>query len=170
MSVSIIVAIAEGGVIGRDGKLPWHLPADLARFKRLTMGHTILMGRRTYQSIGRPLPGRQAIVLSRSTGFRPAGVQVAADWEQALRAAPADRELFAIGGVAVYRLALPIARRLYITRVHQPVAGDVLFPTCDFQQWHLRERTPRPADERNPLSCTFEVWERRVTHDRSETP
>lgn len=170
MSVSIIVAIAEGGVIGREGGLPWHLPADLARFKRLTMGHTLLMGRKTYESIGRPLPGRHCIVLSRRRGFRPPGVDVAADWKQALRAAPAGRELFVIGGAALYRLALPMARRLYMTRVHAAVEGDVLFPPCDLRQWLLREQTPRPADNRNPLSCTFEIWEHRLTHDPSETP
>lgn len=162
--------MAEGGVIGRGGELPWHLPADLARFKRLTMGHTLLMGRKTYESIGRPLPGRHSIVLSRRRGFRPAGVLVAADWNQALRAAPADTELFVIGGAALYRLALPMAHRMYITRVHQAVEGDVLFPPCDYGQWVLCEQTPRPADDRNPLSCTFETWERRPTPGRLGTP
>jgi dihydrofolate reductase len=158
--VSLIVAMTPDGVIGRDNDLPWRLPDDLKRFKALTMGRAVIMGRRTWDSIGRPLPGRTSIVLSRSATFAPQGAIVVPDLERALDAAGAVDEAFVIGGAQVYALALPVARRLYLTLVHGDVAGDARFPKIDPQQWREIERSERPADERHAFAMTFSVLER----------
>ncbi len=144
MQISIIAAMAENGVIGRDGQLPWHLKADLQRFKRLTMGHTIIMGRKTWESIGRPLPGRRMVVVTRQNGYQAEGVQVAASLDDALALArlAGDEEAFIIGGAEIYRLALPLADRLYLTRVLAPVEGDTTFPEFDASHWRLVESEP----------------------------
>ncbi len=165
--VTLVVAAAENGVIGRDGDLPWRLPADLARFKKLTMGHPLIMGRKTYKSIGRPLPGRVSIVLTRDTAWRAGNdaVLVAHSLEQAVALA-ADAEAvnsetaFVIGGGEIYRLALPAADRVELTRVHALVDGDAHFPALEAAEWQLAESTERPADDRNEHACTFEVWDR----------
>jgi dihydrofolate reductase len=164
MRISIIVAVAENGVIGRDGKLPWHLPADLKRFKNLTMGHTIIMGRRTRESIGRPLPGRRMIVVSRQTGYRSGtdSVSTAVNLETALQMA-ADAgagEAFVIGGAELYRAALPRAARLYVTRVHAAVTGDTYFPLEELRGWRRIESRHHEADAMNDFSFSFEVYER----------
>jgi dihydrofolate reductase len=158
--VSLIVAMTPASVIGRDNDLPWRLPADLARFKALTMGHPIIMGRRTWDSIGRPLPGRTSIVLSRSAGFAPAGAIVVPDFEQALVAAGAVDEVFVIGGAQVYALALPRADRLYLSIVHADIDGDAHFPAFEPADWREVERIERPADERHAWPMTFSVLER----------
>ena len=158
--VSLIVAMTPLGVIGRDNDLPWRLPDDLKRFKALTMGKPVIMGRRTWDSIGRPLPGRTSIVLSRSARFMPQGAIVVPDLERALDAAGAVDEAFVIGGAQVYALALPFAQRLYLTLVHGDVPGDARFPTVDPQQWREIERSERPADERHAFAMTFSVLER----------
>jgi dihydrofolate reductase len=158
--VSLIVAMTPAGVIGRDNDLPWRLPDDLKRFKSLTMGRPVIMGRRTWDSIRRPLPGRTSIVLSRSATFAPPGAIVVPDLERALAAAGAVDEAFVIGGAQVYALALPIAQRLYLTLVHGEVAGDARFPPIDPQQWREIERSERPADERHAFAMTFSVLER----------
>jgi len=158
--VALIVAMTPAGVIGRDNDLPWRLPDDLKRFKELTVGKPIIMGRRTWDSIGRPLPGRTSIVLSRSATFAPAGAIVVPDIEHALAAAGAVDEAFVIGGAQVYALALPFAQRLYLTIVHGDVAGDARFPALDPRQWREVERSERPADERHAFAMTFSVLER----------
>lgn len=158
--VSLIVAMTPEGVIGRDNDLPWRLPDDLKRFKALTMGRPVIMGRRTWDSIGRPLPGRTSIVLSRRPTFAPQGAIVVPDLERALDAAGAVDEAFVIGGAQVYALALPIAQRLYLTLVHGDVAGDARFPAIDPRQWREIERSERPADERHAFAMTFSVLER----------
>ena len=156
--LSLIVAMAANGVIGRGGDLPWRLPADLARFRRITMGHVLLMGRRTYESIGRPLPGRTSLVLTRQPSFRPPGVLVASNLDQAL-AQVADRdEVFVIGGADIYRQTLPRVERLYVTRVLADVDGDVYFPEFDFGQWEQCEDVYRPADEKNGWPVRFQVY------------
>ncbi len=162
MRVAIIAAVADNGVIGRAGDLPWKLPADLQRFRRLTMGHHLIVGRKTWQSIGRPLAGRTILVLTRAAALAPAGAQRCADLAEALEraAAAGDDEPFVAGGAEVYRLALPLADRLYLTRVHASPAGDVLFPELDPDHWRLVERQQRPADERNPHPLSFEVYDR----------
>lgn len=127
MLISLMVAMSSNRVIGRNGCLPWRLPADLQRFKRLTMGQSVLMGRRTYQAIGRPLPGRQIIVLSCNPEFQADGCRVAADLNSGITAARSD-ELFICGGGEVYRQALPLAEKIYLTELLRQVEGDTCFP------------------------------------------
>jgi dihydrofolate reductase len=164
MRVSIIVAVAANGVIGRGGRLPWHLADDLRRFKRLTMGHTLIMGRRTWESIGRPLPGRRMIVVSRRPDYRAGvpGVDVARSLETALQlaAAAGDDEVFVIGGAEVFRDALPRANRLHWTRIHANVEGDVSLPAIPWHEWRLIESDSHAADAQNEHPFTFEVYER----------
>ncbi len=160
MKSSIIVAISENNVIGRDGGLPWHLSADLQRFKRLTMGCLIIMGRKTYESIGRPLPGRTSIVVTRQDDYQPAGVLVAPSLDQALDIAQTDDEAFVIGGAEIYRQALPRANRLVVTRVHATIDGDVFFPEIEPSQWRLQSEEPHEADDRNDFPFTFQTFER----------
>lgn len=159
--ISLIAAMAENRVIGAEGTLPWHLPADLKRFKALTMGHPILMGRKTYESIGRPLPQRRNLVLTRQREWSAPGTETVQTLDEALGRIEPGEELFVIGGEQVYRLALPRAKRLYLTLVHTQVAGDAVFPPFDVEQWHLREQEDRPADERNAHAMTFLCYERR---------
>lgn len=162
MTVSLIVAVAENGVIGLDGRLPWMLPDDLRHFKRVTMGHTLIMGRKTFESIGRALPGRRSIVLSRDPTFKPTDVTPASDLPCAIAAAGGD-DTFVIGGASLYREALLVADRLYVTRVHATLEGDVHFPPVDGAVWHLVERTEHPQDDRHAHAFTIERYERRNT-------
>lgn len=165
MRTSIIVAVAENGVIGRGGQLPWRLSADLQRFKRLTMGHTIIMGRRTWESIGRALPGRKMIVVTRQRDYRIEvdSVAKAASLSEAIETAHAtgDEEAFIIGGAELYREALTTADRLYYTRVLVAVEGDTTFPNTSWDDWHLAESTKHSADDKNEFPYAFEVYERR---------
>lgn len=133
--ISIIVAVAANGVIGAQGKMPWHIPEDLRRFRTLTLGHAVIMGRRTFESIGRPLDGRRNVVLTRQAGWRADGVEVAGSLAGALEITAGDGEVFVIGGGEVYREALPLADRIYLTRVDCAPAGDVFFPHIDDGQW-----------------------------------
>jgi dihydrofolate reductase len=161
VTLSLIVAMSEGGVIGHHGKVPWHLPDDLRRFKQLTMGHPLIMGRRTLASIGGPLPGRRCIVLSRDRAYRAEGVESAPDLATALARVADAPEVFVIGGAEVYRDALPRADRLYLTLVHAAIPGDVRFPTFDPTAWTLAEETFHPADARHAHAFTFQRYERR---------
>jgi dihydrofolate reductase len=164
MRISIIAAVAENGVIGRTGKLPWHLSDDLRRFKRLTMGRTIVIGRRTWESIGRPLPGRRMIVVSRQAQYRvdAENVEVAASLDDALRVAEAvgEDEVFIVGGAELYRESLARADRLHLTRVHASVEGDTVFPPIEWRAWRFVESETHEADERNDYGYSFEVYER----------
>jgi dihydrofolate reductase len=165
MRLSIIVAMARNRVIGRSGTLPWRLSADLRRFKRLTMGHPIIMGRKTYESIGRLLPGRTSIVVSRNVDFRPSGVEVARNLTDAIRLASASDEAFVVGGGQVYAESLPLADRLYITAVDADVEGDTFFPPFDASAWRLVEESFQPADEKNLYASRFLVYNRaRANH------
>lgn len=163
MRISVIAAVAENGVIGRGGDLPWHLPADLRRFKSLTMDHHLLVGRRTWESIGRPLPGREMLVLTRTLSELPEGVRAVSSLEEALEEARAagETELFVAGGATVYEAILPRSDRLYLTRVATSVPGDVFFPGWDPGDWKLRstERLPARDADRPPLR--FETWDRK---------
>ena len=155
--LALIVAWARGGVIGKDGELPWHEPEDLAYFKRVTMGHAILMGRKTFESIGRPLPGRRNIVLSRDPSFRAPGCEVHTDLEAALASArETDACPFVIGGAGIYQLALPRATTLHVTEIDAEVEGDTHFPDFDEADW-LESDSQRSADGR----LTFRVLRRR---------
>ena len=160
MRRSIIVAAADNGVIGIDNRLPWRLPLDLARFKRLTMGHHLIMGRKTYESIGRPLPGRTTVVLTRSAGIDVPDVMVARSLDEAFAQAAArgDDESFVCGGAEVYAQALADCDRCYLTVVERPYRGDAIFPGLDAGQWELRDSEAHP-DEEPPFR--FETWDRR---------
>jgi len=160
MILSCIVAMAENGVIGRGNSLPWRLPADLKRFQQLTTGHTLIIGRKTFESIGRPLPNRTSIVLTRDRAYSVPGAVVVHSLDEALQRCRGEQEVFAIGGAAVFRESLPRAQRLYLTRVHADVAGDVRFPEESFEGWKRVEQIPLPADEKNEYATTYEVYVR----------
>lgn len=161
MRISIIVAVAENGVIGRDGDLPWRLSSDLQRFKRITMGHHLVMGRKTYESIGRPLPGRTSVLLTRQADYRcHEEVDVVGSWEEAIAACKGDDEVFVIGGEQVYLQALPHADRVYLTEVHGEPEGDARFPQLDAAEWLERERQIFPSDSKNEVASTFRILDR----------
>lgn len=161
MLVSIIVAVSENNVIGKDGHLPWHLSQDLKRFKAITSGHCILLGRKNYEDIGRPLPNRTSIVLSRNPDFNAPGCVVVqslfAGFQFAERSG--ETELFVIGGANVYAAALPFAQRLYLTRVLANVDGDVLMPPLG-ENWKLLREERIEKSERDDYACLFQVFER----------
>ena len=158
--LSLIAAVSENGVIGRDNQLPWKLSSDLQRFKVLTMGHHLVVGRKTFLSIGRPLPGRQLIVLSRDGAYRPSGVQVARSLPEALDLISDDDEAFIGGGSELFKEALEKVDRLYLTMVHAEVQGDSFFPDIDPAEWEIRSSEAHPADEKNEYSSTFQVLDR----------
>lgn len=143
MAITMVAAVGRNGVIGRDGALPWRLPGDLPRLKRLTTGHVVVMGRRTYDSIGRPLPGRTTIVVTRDRAWTVDGVIVRHDIESALSAAAeTDPNVFVLGGAEIYRLAMPYADRLLISEVPQAPEGDTYFPDIDAGEWTESDREP----------------------------
>jgi dihydrofolate reductase len=158
--ISLIVALAENGVIGRDGDLPWRLSADLRRFKSITMGHHIVMGRKTYESINRLLPGRTTVILTRTGDYQVEGAIVADSLDAAIGKIESDDEVFIIGGAEVYRQSIDAAERLYVTAVQAKVDGDTLFPDIDWRQWRLLEEEPHSADEKNEYDFCFRVYER----------
>ncbi len=161
MSVSIIAAVSDNDVIGRDNDLPWRQSADLKRLKALTMGHHMLMGRRTYDSIGRPLPGRTIIVITRDSNFSTDGVLVAHSVDDALDAASLDSEIFIAGGAQIFEQSLHRADRMYITRVHAEVEGDTFFPEFDdVTEWNLVDAEHHEADEKNQYPYSFLTYER----------
>ncbi len=157
--ISIIVAVAENGVIGDRNTLLWHISEDLRRFKRLTTGHPVVMGRKTCESLGRPLPNRRNVVITRSE-TEIAGCEVVHSLDEALALFPADEEVFVIGGAQIYAEALPIADRLYLTRVHRDYEGDTRFPDWNPAEWRLvaSERFEHGAEY--PYPFTFETYER----------
>ena len=159
--VSLIVAMAQNGVIGRENTLPWKLPADLKRFRAFTLGKPILIGRKTFESIGRPLPDRVNLVLTRDRAWVADGVIVVHSLEEALMQARSCEELVAIGGAEIYRMLLPFARRIYLTHVHADVPGDTYFPDFDATQWADVECRMHPADEEHAYPITFVTLERR---------
>lgn len=167
MILSVIVAAAENGVIGRNNALPWHLPGDLRYFKRTTMGKPVIMGRKTFESIGRPLPGRTNIVITRQSNYSaPDGVRVVNSLDEALALAEdvalidGAEELMVIGGEAIYAGALPLAQRLYLTEVHAEVEGDAHLPPIDWGQWRELSRERFEAVSPNPYAYSFVVYER----------
>ena len=165
MTISFVVAMDEARGIGVDNKLPWHLPEDLKFFKRTTLGHTILMGRKTYDSIGKPLPKRHNVVLTRDERFQPEGVEVIRSEGDTVKTyspggSKADEELFVIGGAEGFRLFFPYADRLYITEIAQQFAADTFFPELEAGQWTEVSRTKGVKDEKNPYDYDFVVYER----------
>lgn len=168
MKISVIAAVGENGVIGVKGKIPWQLPADLKRFKELTMGHPIIMGRKTYESIGKPLPGRINIVLTSDAGHKAPGCTVVHSFPDALRAAERSLagdsgEVFVIGGAAVYALALPHAEKMYLTEVKGTFKGDAFFPPFNkggVDEWRLVRTEAHTRDEKNPYDYAFKTYEK----------
>ena len=160
MRVSLIVATGPSGVIGQQGEIPWHLPADLAHFKRTTMGHPIIMGRKTFESIGRPLPGRRNLVLSRNPELLGDGVEGYATPDEVLNACQGETEVFIIGGSEIYALFLSQAQLIYRTEVFGDFVGDAFFPALEPDQWKLISSQNRSSDEKNPHSCSFQLFER----------
>lgn len=166
MKLSVIVAVAENGVVGRNNALPWHIPADLQYFKRNTLGKPIVMGRKTYESIGKPLPGRTNIVVSANPEYSAEGVQVVSSLQQALALAEnialidGRDELMVIGGAAIYELAIPQADRLYVTEIHAEVEGDAALPPVDWAQWREISRLRHDAEPPNHFNYSFVVYDR----------
>lgn len=159
--ISLIVAVAENDVIGAGGKLPWRLSDDLKRFKALTMGKPLIMGRKTFESIGRALPGRRNIVVTRQPDYVAAGCEVVGSPEDAIAAAAGADEVMVIGGAEVYAAFLPLAGRIYRTRVHARIDGDALFPALDERDWREVSLVERAADDSNEFGVTFATLERR---------
>ena len=162
MLISAIVAVSENNVIGRDGHLPWHLSADLKRFKAITSGHAIILGRKNYDDIGRPLPNRTNYVLTRNKDFQAPGCIVCSSLGEAIEAARAagETECFIIGGAAVYREAMPQVEKLYLTRVLSHVEGDVFFPEWN-DKFQKESAESFPADEKNDFPTVFQIWVRK---------
>lgn len=166
MIISIIAAMGEQREIGMENRLPWRLPADMQWFRRHTLGKPVLMGRNTFESIGKPLPGRRNIILTRERDYRVEGAQVVHHLEEAIGSADGAPELMVIGGAALYEQVLPMADRLYLTLVHARFPADSWFPDFGKSQWKQLERTERPADGDNPYACSFIILERaEVSHD-----
>ncbi len=160
MNISIIVAMSTDRIIGMGNSLPWRLPADLRRFKTLTMGHGVILGRKTFESIGKPLPGRSLIVVTRQVEFVTEGVQVAHSVEQALEMAPGN-EVFIAGGSQIYSQTLDRADRMYLTLVEGTFLGDTWFPAFGDREWQLLEEEHHSPDEKNLYPYCFRVYERR---------
>ncbi len=165
--VALIWAMTRNRVIGRANTLPWRLPVDMQRFKALTTGHPVVMGRKTFESLGRPLPHRTNVVVTRDTGYAPAGCLVAHSLDAALalaadHAAPDKPEIFVIGGADLYRQTLARADRLYVTLIEADIAGDAWFPEFDWQDWREIERRAQPADDKNQYACTLLTLERKT--------
>jgi len=160
--ISLIWAQDENGLIGKGNALPWRLPADMAWFRKQTMGKPILMGRKTFESIGKPLPGRTNLILTRQAGFTAEGCTVVHSLEEAKAAAGDAGEIMVMGGAEVYALALPEAERLYCTQVHAVFEGDAWFPAFDTGEWSEVLCQKHGPDERNACACTFRIMERRA--------
>jgi dihydrofolate reductase len=160
VKIAIVVAMADNRVIGRDNQLPWHLPADLRHFRQVTIGKPVLMGRKTHESIGRPLPERTNIVVTRDRSYEAPGCVVAHSIESALKAAGDREEVMVIGGADFYRQLLPKADRLYLTLVHAEFEGDARFPELDDREWREVERTDCAPDANNPWPYSFIRLER----------
>lgn len=159
--LAILVAAGENGVIGKDGHLPWHLPDEMRLFKQLTLGHTVVMGRKTWESLKRPLPGRRNVVLTHQPGYPAEGAEVLPSFEAIAGLPPGEPPLFVIGGVALIEEALPIARDLHLTRVHASPEGDTFLPPIDFADWELVGESRHERDERHQHAYTYQHWQRR---------
>ncbi len=161
MTITIIAAVARNRVIGKDGDMPWHLPADLKFFKRMTAGHTVVMGRRTFESFGgRPLPKRRNLVITRNPDYAADGVEVFHSLPDAVGACTNDETVFICGGAGIYRDSLDLADRMYLTRIEAEIDGDTCFPEVDWDQWQLVEEVVHPADADNAYDLRFQTYDR----------
>lgn len=170
MKISLVVAMDRNRLIGNDGELPWRLPADLKQFKALTMGKPIIMGRRTHESIGRPLPGRHNIVLTRQRQYSAPGCTVAHSIPQALEAAGEADEAMVIGGSAIYRQFLALAGRIYLTLIDAAFSGDTYFPEFDWEEWNIISEEERQPDARNPHPFRLLILERKECGWQEDPP
>ncbi|RRJ65899.1 dihydrofolate reductase [Paenibacillus oralis] len=162
MSITLIWAMAQNGVIGRNNQLPWRLPADLKFFKAQTMGKTMVMGRKTWESMGsKPLPGRHSVVLTQDMSYRAEGADVVHTVEEALGYEKEGEELMVIGGAGVFRLFFPIADKLFVTRINEDIEGDVLFPSLNWEDFDLVHEQQGIRDDKNPYDYRFLTYERR---------
>ena len=164
MKLFLIAAAANNNVIGNDNQLIWHMPADLKHFKDLTMGHTLIMGRKTFESLGVPLKGRTIIVLSRQKDYDAKGCQVVHDLSDALKLVRGEKEVFIAGGSQVYDQSINLhqTRRIFLTRIFASFDGDAYFPDIDPGQWELIERTDHQSDEKNPYAYSFQTYKKRL--------
>ena len=172
MKISLIAAMAQNRVIGRGNTLPWHLPADLKRFKERTAGHAVIMGRRTFESLDQALPDRRCIVVTRNPDYDAVGAEAAPGLDEALELAgdAGEQEVFILGGSEIYALALPRADRIYLTLVHADIAGDTYFPEFDPDQWALVEDTRHEADDRHAYAFSFRIYERKRSSTLAPSP
>ncbi len=160
MILSVIAAVARNNVIGNENKLLWHMPADLKHFKSVTSGHSVIMGRKTYESIGRALPNRRNIVISRQAGYSAAGCEMSRSLDEAITACKGEEEVFIIGGADIYRQALSLSDRIYLTRVAADFKGDAYFPEINFSEWKMVETQHHKADEKNGFDYSFSTYHR----------
>ena len=158
--ISIIVAVDENWVIGKKNALPWRLSADLKHFRTLTRRHTVIMGRKTYESIGRPLPDRTNIIISRNNTLTIPGCTVVKTTEEALNTVPDDEEIFVVGGAEIYSQFLPITQKIYLTQIHHQFDGDIFFPKLNLSEWTETERQSLEADDKNPYKYSFITLEK----------
>jgi len=161
MKISMITAMDDNQLIGKNNALPWKIPADLQFFKKVTMAKPIIMGRKTFESIGRPLPGRQNIIITRDKTYHADGCDICHSIEQAIKIAGDVDEVMVIGGANIYQQFLDKANRLYLTRVQGEFEGDAWFPTLDFEQWVLTEQEKHQADDKNEANYSFIIMDRR---------
>jgi len=157
MDIAIIVAITENNIIGQNNEMPWHLPVDLAFFRKKTTGHHIVMGRKTFESIsgGKPLPNRVSIIITRQPDYKAEGCLIAHSLEEAIALADGDTELFIIGGQQIYQQALEVATKMYITRIHSLIQGDTSFPHYNQSKWEMISYEHKEADEKNIFPLSF---------------
>lgn len=162
ITISLVVAAAENNAIGKNNTLLWHLPNDLKFFKNTTWGMPVVMGRKTFESFNKPLPGRRNIVITRNNDWKAESTLRAADLQEAINLAEQEavREIFIIGGGEIYRQAMPLAKKIFLTRVHADFDADTYFPDIDTAQWRLQSAMPFPADEKHLYAYTFQLWER----------
>jgi dihydrofolate reductase len=160
--LSIIAAVSENNALGKENKLLWHLPADLKRLKSLTMGHHLIMGRKTFESLGKPLPGRTHVIISRQKNYQPDGVTVVDSLEKAIEFAKHDDQAFVFGGGEIYRLALPFVKKIYLTRVKALFEGDTYFPELISDEWKMVKCESYLPDEKNLFYYSFEEYDKAI--------
>ena len=168
MLITAVVAMSENHVIGYKNTLPWHMPADLKHFKKITLDKPVLMGRKTHESIGKPLPGRCNIVITRDPDFRALGCVVVNSMDSALQAASYSEEVFIIGGAQIFQAAMPSADRIYLTLVHENFDGDAFFPEIKQEDWKLASNRDCEPDDKNAYALSFQVWERKPPSPEGE--
>ena len=163
MVISLIAAASENKVIGKDNRLPWCLPTDMRYFKNITWAMPVIMGRKSFESLGKPLQGRKNIVITRRTGWQPDGIEIVHSIDQAIIVASEldVKEIFVIGGAEIFRAAMPSAGRIYLTLVHGNIEGDTFFPEIKQEEWKLVSNRDCEPDEKNAYALSFQVWERK---------